>query len=253
MAGRLQMPKIHPIELRPDAVRRSWGILSWLETGKPSGDYGACAVLDDKAGFSIGPHQGTDRSGTADAILIRTLDYIGDTDEALSRRIEDLLDHLAANETTTLNPKTDVAWPSWAVAGRTLIRYLGSLDVYRRACDDTFAERYWEPALRAATRAGLKTDIGVTLMYDTAIQSGPGCIDFMRNQFKAKAPALGGDERAWVRAWIPARRRWLQSLDGDAKKTGYRMDVMQSLVDQDVWMFDAPFKFARGSSTVYIP
>jgi chitosanase len=79
------------------------------------------------------------------------------------------------------------------------------------------------------------------VIYDTCIHSGPGGVANIRARFPEASPARGGDEKAWISAYIRARRAWLLSHPNPiVQKTVYRMDALEELVKKDCWDLKTP-------------
>lgn len=221
-------------------------IVNVFETGKAVGEYGTCVVLPDGAGISYGRSQATDRDDALDAIVAR---YIADG----GPRAADLAGYmkaLHADATAKLDPQ---ALPPWCVDLMRLLRELGADPVMRRAQDAIFDAHYWNPAVEHARDAGVQTPLGLACFYDTAIHSGPGMIPKMRARFPERAPARGGDERAFVAAYVRSRRLWLSSFANPAvAATVYRMDALADLITRGAWSLDPPFDLRVKSRTIRI-
>jgi chitosanase len=221
--------------------RAAQAIVNVFETGVAKGDYSRAVILPDGAGISYGRSQATDGGGTLDAIVRRYIDRGG----PLADKLEPYLDELYANETTKVDPKNP---PEWATNLLGLLRQAGGDQTMRQVQDEIFDAAYWSPAAKQGEVAGLRLALSYAVLYDTAIQSGPGVIPRMRNLFVEVPPVRGGDERAWTRAYVAGRRAWLASFVGRTeaasaivRKTVYRMDAFRELIDAGNWDLKAPF------------
>lgn len=213
-------------------------VLSIFETGKiPSiSSYSTCTILSDGAGISYGKHQATDRAGSLDKIVQLYIEKGG----VVAEQLKPFLVRLAANETAKLDPKKP---PVWAQKLIEILRQAGTDPLMRDAQDEVFDSAYWIPAVGHATNAGLKTALGHLVVYDTCIHSGPGGVANIRGRFPEAAPARGGDEKTWVRAYIKARREWLLgNANPLVQKTTYRMDALEALAKVDNWDLVTPLK-----------
>lgn len=229
-------------------------MLAVVETGKlPTPDaYGTATVLADGAGISYGLHQGTDRGGTLDAIVMRYLDLGG----AFAEQFRAYLPRLAANETAALDPK---ALPRWCSDLMELLGRAARQDaLMRRAQDEVFRERYALPAESQAASMGLSFPLSIAVVYDTCVQSGSDGVARIRSRFPEVPPARGGDERAWTAAYVRARRAWLAGYssgnaghDEAVHRSVYRMDWFQAVIAAGNWRLCAPFKW--GSVTIPDP
>lgn len=214
-------------------------ILSLNETGKlPStAAYSTVTVLSDGAGISYGKHQSTDRSGSLDAIIHRYCDKGG----PLAAKLTPFFDELAANESAKVNPK---ALPPWVKDLKVLLAEAGRDPLMQAAQDEVFDENYWTPAVQKCSAMGLVTALAHLAVYDTCIQSGAGRVDALRNTFAAVPPSRGGDGKVWVKAFVEARRKWLQSSTNPlVVKSAYRCDAILGLVSAGNWNLDTPLTY----------
>lgn len=251
--------KLVPAGLTSDAVHRIFDILSILENGKLMQNYGSLSVLPDGAGFSYGIHQSTDRADSTDKVVERYIQLGGTNLNAPG-----VLASLRADQTVILPPATTegvrkATWPAWAITAAETLISLGNDPTMQRAQDEVFAENYWIPSIARGQAAGLKLALSYNVLYDTAIQSGPGAIDGIRKMFPELPPARGGDEKEWARAYIDARERWLANYtSSDSKKqalvrrTTYRTKALRDLAIRDVWAYTSPFTFKSNGGTFQI-
>ena len=213
-------------------------VLSIFETGKiPSrASYSTCTILSDGAGISYGKHQATDRAGSLDKIVQLYIEKNG----VVAEQLKPFLARLSANETAKLNPNKQ---PVWAQKLVEILKSAGEDPVMREAQDEIFDSGYWIPALGHASNIGLKTALGYLVVYDTCIHSGPGGIANIRAKFPEASPSKGGDEKAWITAYVKARRGWLLGNSNPlVQKTVYRMDAFDVLINTDSWDLIAPLK-----------
>ncbi len=76
------------------------------------------------------------------------------------------------------------------------------------------------------------------MRYDPVVRPGGSC-----PSFAAKSPANGGDEKAWVQAYIAARRNWLATHKLQVlHATVYRMDALKAIADAGNWDLVTPLK-----------
>lgn len=209
-------------------------IVSVFETGTPAGDPRAVALLDDGAGVSYGIHQATAHSRSLWAVLDRYAVLGG----AYAADLEAVRPVLAASPHA--NPRRP---------GEDLVRAMAVLDragtdpLMRRAQEEVFDELYWVPALEQCAELELVLPLSAAVVYDTRIQSGPRGLATIRRRFPEVPPASGGAERAWARAYVVARRSWLASSTREVvRRTVYRMDALEDLMQSDAWMLEPPFR-----------
>ena len=212
--------------------RVSEAIVSVFETGRPNGDPSAVVVLEDGAGISYGVHQGTDKSGALDAIVSR---YIAEGG-ALAVELSAYLPHLVENRSITAGARAE-----WVRDLMDVLRRAGADPIMRQAQDDVFEEGYWLPAVRIAKRLGLVEPLSMAVIYDTTIHSGPAGVDRIRPRFRALPPSRGGAERAWTRAYVIARRDWLNAHPTPAvRRTVYRMAAFLAWIADGRWDLATP-------------
>lgn len=211
-------------------------VLAIFETGKipTAASYSTCTILKDGAGISYGKHQSTDHSNSLDLVVKRYIAKGGVHAAALQHYVP----RLAANETTKLNP---AAPDAWALDLINLLRQAGADPLMQAAQDEVFDEVYFTPAVNHAKQIGLTKALSLLVIYDTCIHSGPGRVGTHRAVFAEKSPANGGDEAAWVKAYLNARRLWLLSSTNPlVQKTVYRIDALLALVNAGNWDLAAP-------------
>lgn len=213
-------------------------ILSVFETGKPEGDYGAAVILADGAGISYGKHQATDAGGNLDRIVLRYMDLGGVHADAL----RPYLARLERNETAQYRRVEDA--PTWVGDLVDLLQLLGRSDAMMQlAQDQIFDEEYWAPCVAQCDAMGLRLPLAWAVVYDTCIHSGPKGVARIRKLFPEAPPSGGGDERAWARAYVRARRNWLASYGEPGnivRGTVVRMDALKGIMDAENWELERP-------------
>lgn len=211
-------------------------VLSIFETGRaptPSA-YSTCAILTDGAGISYGKHQSTDRSGSLDKIVDLYIAKGGKHGDVLKQFVP----KLALNETAKLDPKNV---PTWAKYLMGVLKEAGKDPVMQAAQDEVFDANYWVPAMGHVQKIGLQTGLGALVVYDTCIHSGSGGVAIIRARFAEAAPCNGGDEKAWVLAYIKARREWLAANKNPlVQRTVYRMDAFNEIARSGNWELVTP-------------
>ena len=211
-------------------------VLSIFETGRvPTPEsYQTCTILSDGAGISYGKHQATDRAGSLDKIVDLYIQRGGKHAEELKQYTA----RLSLNESAKVNPKNPPAWAKYLVG---VLKECGKDPVMQQAQDEVFDAGYWIPAVGHASSIGIKTALGHLIIYDTCIHSGPGGVAIIRGRFPEPAPARGGDERAWVNAYIAARRTWLLANPNPlVQKCTYRMDALAEISKSGNWDLAVP-------------
>jgi chitosanase len=198
-------------------------VLNVFETGKPDGDYGAIAI------FSDGPHN------------IRQITY-GRSQTTEYHNLRELVhDYVAANgmfsealrpfaERVGSVPLTD------NVEFKTLLRRAGREDpVMRQTQDRFFDKRYFRPAMRWAEENGFLLPLSALVIYDSFIHSG-SILWLIRMMFAESPPANNGDEKAWTRAYVNARHRWLGNHPRQVvRRTVYRTECFKREIARKNW------------------
>jgi chitosanase len=213
-------------------------VLSIFETGKvPTPEsYQTCTILTDGAGISYGKHQSTDKSDSLDQIVELYIKNGGKHAEELKQ----YLPRLKADETATLDPKNPPAWAKYLVG---VLKECGKDPVMQSAQDEVFDKGYFTPAVNIAKEVGLTKALSLLVIYDTCIHSGPGRVATHRAAFPEKSPKNGGDEKAWVLAYIKTRRAWLLANKNPlVQKCVYRQDALVDLINADNWDLKTPCK-----------
>lgn len=213
-------------------------VVSIFETGRvpTAASYGTCSILNDGAGISYGKHQCTDKAGSLDLVCKRYIELNGQLAEPLKQ----YMNYLATNESAKYNNVT-ANYPAWLNSLINLLKSAGSDPLMQQAQDEVFDKNYWMPAVNHCTQIGITSALGHLVIYDTCIHSGPGRVSSLRQMFPEKSPANGGDEKAWVLAFLNARRNWLAGNSNPlVQKTVYRIDAMKSLADAGKWDLSVP-------------
>jgi chitosanase len=221
-------------------------VLAIFETGKvpTAASYSTCTVLKDGAGISYGKHQCTDKAGSLDAVCKRYIELNGVHAAELGK----YMNYLATNESTKVNPAGP--FPAWLTSLINLLKTCGTDPLMQQAQDEVFDKNYFLPAVNHAKDVGLTSALGLLVMYDTCIHSGPGRVATHRAAFPEKSPKNGGDEKAWIKAYINARRNWLAASSNPlVQKCVYRQDALLELIKADNWDLKLPFT-CRGQKVV---
>ena len=225
------------IQYTQQQKRAIYSFLSIFETGALPipGSYSTCTVLADGAGISYGKHQCTDKAGSLDKVCQKYISLNGPRSADLTK----YLNYLAANETTKVNPKGP--YPSWMQDLIKLLKELGSDPFMQDAQDSVFDTEYFTPAVVQANAIGLTKALSLLVIYDTCIHSGPGRVATHRKAFPEASPVNGGNEEAWVKAYILARRKWLlSSTNALVQKTVYRQDALMEIANSGNWDLNLP-------------
>jgi chitosanase len=100
----------------------------------------------------------------------------------------------------------------------------GAVAKFREAQDHERDRVYFDPAAALAAGDGLH-ELGQFMYYDAAVMHGSAGDIRKRAMKKAKTPAQGGDERAYLAAFLDARKAEMKREQGHQDTT--RVDTMQ--------------------------
>lgn len=224
-------------------------IVSVFETGLlPSEEaYATVTILNDGAGISYGKHQATARSGS----LLKILEAYDaeparpgqvamsatNNPDVMRRLRAAVIESVQYSSVTEARAKSrEVAWAlDWLASA-------GSIREMRVAQDVVFEREYWAPTEKYCETIAVNWPLTYLAVYDTAIHSGIGRVDLLRQRFPEVPPSRGGDERAWTSALLRARRYWLRSPAQRpvVQRSAYRVDELQKLVSAGNWALTHP-------------
>jgi chitosanase len=213
-------------DLTATQARSAQAIVNIFETGAVQGVYGEVTLIPGDTGhLTFGRSQTTLASGKLHELLQR---YCANPGARLGAALRPWLPRLAA---TDLSLDTDRMFGN-------LLRASADDRVMREVQDLFFDEHYWRPAVRTATSAGIRSPLGIAVVYDSRVH---GSWTRIRDQVDAGFGTLAErGETAWIPAYIDARRAWLAGGRADLRATVYRMDALRRLVDQELWGLDLP-------------
>ena len=168
-----------------------------IESGSPEGNYAALAVYAD------GPHNVRQITyGRAQTTEYGNLRELVRMYVAANGRLAAAL----ANDVPRIGrtPLTD------DLRFRALLRDAGRNDpAMRRIQDRFFDSRYFRPAIDWAERHGFALPLSALVIFDSFIHSG-GMPSALCRRIGVRMPAAGGDERAWIDAYVRIRHDWLR-------------------------------------------
>ncbi|TAG47155.1 MAG: peptidoglycan-binding protein [Betaproteobacteria bacterium] len=198
-------------------------VINVFETGSPQGDYGAISTYAD------GPHDIRQitygRSQTTEYGNLRELvGLYADASGTFSAELGLYADRVGST------PLTDD--PDF----KRLLRSAGRDDiVMQRTQDRFFARRYFDPAMKWCNTEGFTQPLSMLIAYDSFIHSG-SVLWVIRGMFPEVTPAHGGDEKAWILAYVNARHRWLSNHRREVvRKSHYRTRDLSREVRRNNW------------------
>lgn len=212
-------------------------VVSINETGKlPSNKaYSTVTVLADKAGITFGKHQATRKS-----LYLIVLKYI-EMEGRDAKLLTPYLDKLKSNASVDADPNK---LPKDVKDLMAILATAGSDPLMHEAQDAIFDSEYFEPAVAKGEAMGLVTGMAYLSLYDVAIQSGPARIDALRKLFPESPPSKGGLEKAWVMAFLSARKAWLQTSSNPlVVASAGRVEAMIQLAKSGNWNLEPGFKY----------
>ena len=123
---------------------------------------------------------------------------------------------------------------------KTVLQDAAKFDPIMKQTQDVFFDKeYYQPALAFCDDNKFLLPLSMLVVYDSYIHSGR-VPQKVRNMFPESTPKNGGDEKAWVKAYVNARRRWLQNLPNPVPVTVYRMDCFIAQIADGNWLLERP-------------
>lgn len=211
------------MQLSADQKRLLERIINVFETGTVEGDYSNISIYKD------GPHK------------IRQITY-GRSQTTEYGNLRKLVQQYAAAAgmfSQELQPYADRVWsvPLTDDANfKSLLRKAGKQDPVMRTVQDAFFEEvYFRPAMKWADQHGFTLALSALVIYDSFIHSG-SILGFLRSRFPENPPSSGGDEGAWIKAYVNARHNWLgSSSSSDLRATVYRTQCFKREIQRANW------------------
>ena len=124
---------------------------------------------------------------------------------------------------------------------KNLLRRAAREDPIMRSTQDEFFDiLYYTPAFAFFTGLGFALPLSLLVIYDSFIQSG-SVSPKLREQFPEVPPSSGGDEKAWIKAYVKTRNNWLANHPKlIVRPTVYRTRCFQDQINKDNWSLDKP-------------
>jgi chitosanase len=131
----------------------------------------------------------------------------------------------------------DRALPSNA-AFKAALRRAGSDEIMQAIQEDLYTSLYIGPAIKWAEDEGFKEPLSYLVIADSFLHSG-SILGFLRQRFPEKTPKNGGDEKAWIRAYVRERDKWLRTHSNKLlRNTVYRTNYFNQLLAKEDWDMD---------------
>jgi len=210
-------------------------IINVFETGTIEGKYDALVTLDDGVDNSrqitYGRSQTTEQGNLVTLINM----YIA-------------RNGLFANDFLPYQNKIGKVSLVGDTVFKNLLRKAAREDVIMRNTQDEFFDiLYYTPALTFFTGLKLTFPLSLLVIYDSFIHSG-SVPPFLRERFVELPPSRGGEEKAWVKAYVKTRHTWLETNKKlILRKTIYRTQCFLNEIKHGNWDLSKPVN-ANGTS-----
>lgn len=244
-----------------------------LETIQETGrlelrSYWLLCVLGDGAGVTFGKNQMTENGGSLYKLLFIEYSRMNGIFSADFEKYREILYRKSGSRSKkyalTENDKFKAL----------LIRAAQEDPIFRKAQDITFHRNYFRPAVEIAHEYDVTEALGLFVLYDMCIQSGPELAASLVKGFNDnwRAPSkfdIDGDgyvddreftddeevelEREWVSGLVRSRHHWLATFTNPRKpkhtakvrESRYRMEwILNHLVKKDKYDLVLPFTYA---------
>jgi chitosanase len=201
-------------------------IVNLFETGSVRGDYGQVTLLPGDTGrLTYGRAQTTLGSGNLNLMIDR---YCATVGARFGARLRAWLPALSSRSAAA---DTDLKL-------HNLLRACADDPVMRDVQDAFFDEFYWDPAVRAATRMGIRSPLAVAVVYDSWVH---GSWALLRDRTLAAGTLQQLGEHEWIHRYVRTRREWLATHPNALlRQTVYRMDAFLRLIALDAWGLPLP-------------
>ena len=208
-------------------------ILNAFETGAKDGDYGQVCIYDDdetklradKKQITFGSKQTTE-SGALKVLIQMYVNTKGAKYAAYFKQKLSLI-----GRKSLVDDKTFIS----------MLKKSGSDPAMVIAQDLFFDIQYGQRARDFFKKNEFTLPLSYAVIFDSIIHSGQ-IRDDIRMMFTQVPPSKGGDEKAWIKAYVNARRKWLtERQNPKLRKTVYRMGAFLDAVANDNWLLDKPF------------
>lgn len=210
-----------------DNKQRILSVVNIFETGTPDGEYDDISIFKDGKGntrqITFGRSQTTEQGNLKELIQ----SYIANKG-MFANDFKPYVDKIGV--TPLVDDKDFIA---------LLQRSAREDETMIKTQDAFFDKVYYQPALKFFTDNGFTYPLSMLVIYDSYIHSGR-VLDFLRKRFPESPPSGGGDEKAWVQAYVKTRHEWLSGKGEPLSKTIYRTQVFLTAIAAGDWMIGSP-------------
>ena len=121
-------------------------------------------------------------------------------------------------------------------AFRSILKEAGQNDpIMQQTQDAVFDYRYFQPAFKYFQDNGFSLPLSLLVIFDSYVHSGK-MLDNLISKVSEKLPREGGNEKAWIKAYVQARYEWLSTHRMEIlQKTAYRPQTFLKLIEQEKW------------------
>lgn len=120
----------------------------------------------------------------------------------------------------------------------------GKESAMQRAQDKIFRDAYLAPAIGWAEREGFNQPLSYAVAVDSYLHSGK-MSQHLRDKFSETTPRVGGDEKAWMRAYCRERLAWFKRSTGPLRTCVFRPKFFLEQMDVGNWSFSCPLRIAE--------
>ncbi len=256
------MPDTVPEGLNAQQMATIDAIVGAFECGRPFHYGQVAASIKDKGGFSYGKHQVSHTSGGLHALISEYCkEPAADIDNVKQLKTY-LPDLKVAPEPGRKEANYEEKYKKWResiepvrvkliedTALKNVVGLCAADPAMRRVQDAYFHQKYMLKAIEHWTDAGFKTALGLAIIYDTCIHSGPGFWTDVKGDVEkvVGAPPSAANEPQWLEAYCQWRRDWMLRKAaanpkdfGILEKTVYRPDTFLALIKAGNWSLSLP-------------
>jgi chitosanase len=204
-------------------------IVNIFETGSPQGNYSSVTVAKNDPGHLTYGRSQTTLASEGLYQLIRM--YCNSPTAQFKTDLEPYLTDLQNRDVSLDLDKT--------LHG--ILKKAGNDPVMQKVQDEFFDKNYWMPALKIAESAGIKSALGIAVVYDSKIHGSWTRIFNRTNKEHGDLKTIG--EKKWIAFYVEERREWIRThLNKLLQKTVYRMDTFRELIKSENWDLKLPIK-----------
>jgi chitosanase len=213
-----------------DFIRR---VLSVAESGEPDFPYSEVYIYADDNRFSPPRRQITLSIGFTEGggNLKKVLDAYIAGGGALSQDLQPFIAGLGDKSRGSLAGNQGFIG---------LLKAAGKESTMRQVQHQQFDRMYLSPAINWGEEHGFTLNLSFLVIADSFLHSG-SMMPFLMNRFPEKKPVDGGDEKAWINAYLKARHDWLRTHSNKIlNKTIYRADCYLAELAKGNWDLATP-------------